>query len=399
MPLPPKLLIPARCTDPKPKPAGTIVQKGESLLESPGGPAAPARAKIIGERIASLTSGALAYSVAVEIDEGEPDPSLAAEQLTVNASEVPTMDLDGVLARLAQNGVWSERRCSPDLIAQLNRAIKRPVDTIICNCIDHEPPLRPNTVFAAHFGHTIFSAIGLLKKSLNAKTALFVLDEAVPPPFYEALQHFAKEAGVQITLLPVRYPQGDPTLLLYSLLARPLKPGFLPVEHGALILDAAAALAVGSSVLFDQPMVHVPVAVRDRLRNESQYVLAAVGTPLRDLLDWLEINPDRSAVFTGDLLGQNVAAADAVVAASELKIHTLPPAGEVPSAPCVRCGWCMEQCPMSIQPARLLEASQQEDKHMAFSAGLDFCIECGICSYVCPSQLPLATSIRKLKAM
>src|SRR3954468_21970497 len=190
MPLPPKLIIPARCAAPRPKPTGTIVQKGESLLESPGGPAAPARAKIIGERIASLTSGALAYSVAVEIDEGEADPSLAAEQLTVSASEVPTMDLDGVLARLTQNGVWSERRCSPDLIAQLNRATKRPVDTIICNCIDHEPPLRPNTVFAAHFGHTIFFAIGVLKRALGAKTALLVLDEAVPAPFHEALWHF-----------------------------------------------------------------------------------------------------------------------------------------------------------------------------------------------------------------
>jgi len=287
----------------------------------------------------------------------------------------------------------------PDLIAQLNRACKRPVDTIICNCIDHEPPLRPNTVFASHFGHTIFSAIGVLKKALNAKTALFVLDQAVPPPLHEALGHFAKEAGVQIALLPVRYPQADPTLLLYSLLARPLKPGFLPVEHGALILDAAAALAVGNSLLFDQPMVHVPVAVRDRIRNESQYVLAAVGTPVRDLLDWLEINPDRSAVYTGDLLSKTIAAADAVIASSELKIHTLPPGSDAPSAPCVRCGWCVEQCPMSIHPAQLLEASQQEDRHMALSAGLEFCIECGICSYICPSQLPLAASIRKLKAM
>jgi len=399
MPLPPRLVIPARSTDPKPKPPGTLVQKGESLLESPGGPASPARGKIIGERIASLTNGALAYSVAVEIEATDAEPSLAAEQLTVTPADLPTMDLQAILDRLIQNGVWTDRRGSPDLIAQLNRACKRPIDTIICNCIDHEPPLRPNTVFAAHFGHIIFSAVGLLKKALNAKTALFVLDEAVPPPFHEALQHFAKESGVQITLLPVRYPQGDPTLLLYSLLARPLKPGFLPVEHGALLLDAAAAVAVGNGLLFDQPMVHVPIAVRDRLRNESQYVLAAVGTPLRDLLDWLEINPDRSAIFTGDLLAQNLAATDAVIAASEIKIHTVPPSADVPSAPCVRCGWCVEQCPMSIHPARLLEAAQQEDKHMAFSAGLEFCIECGICSYICPSQLPLASSIRKLKAM
>src|SRR5207248_9833072 len=187
-------------------------------------------------------------------------------------------------------------------------------------------------------GHIIFSAIGVLKKALNAKTALLVLDEAVPAPFHEALRHFARESDVQIALLPVRYPQADPTLLLYSLLARPLKPGFLPVEHGALILDAAAALAVGNSLLFDQPMVHVPVAVRDRLRNESYYVLAAVGTPLRDLIDWLGINPDRSAVFTGDLLAQSVAAADAAVGASAQKIHHPQAGGARPNGAFVGCG-------------------------------------------------------------
>ncbi|HEV8605797.1 MAG TPA: 4Fe-4S dicluster domain-containing protein [Tepidisphaeraceae bacterium] len=399
MPLPPRLIIPARSPDPKPKPAGTVLQKGQSLLESPGGPSAPARSKIIGERIVSLTNGALAYSVALEIDAPDAESSLAAEQLTVSAADLPTMDLPGILDRLLHSGVWADRRGVPDLIGQLNRACKRPIDTIICNCIDHEPPLRPNTVFASHFGHIIFSAIGVLKKAMNAKTALFVLDQAVPPSLHEALSHFAKESGVQIALLPVRYPQADPTLLLYSLLARPLKPGFLPVEHGALVLDAAAALAVGNSLLFDQPMLHVPVAVRDRLRNESQYVLAAVGTPVRDLLDWLEINPDRSAVFCGDLLAQNLATADTVVGASELKIHTLPPSSDSPSTPCVRCGWCVDQCPMAVHPARLLEASQQEDKHMALSAGLEYCIECGICSYICPSQLPLASSIRKLKVM
>src|SRR5207247_5435730 len=88
MPLPPKLVIPARSSEPKIKPAGTVVQKGESLLESPGGPISPAHAKIIGEKIASLTSGALAYSVAIEIDGPEAEPALAAEQLTVTPADL-----------------------------------------------------------------------------------------------------------------------------------------------------------------------------------------------------------------------------------------------------------------------------------------------------------------------
>jgi electron transport complex protein RnfC len=399
MPLPTHLIIPARSTDPKIKPPGTLVPKGQSLLESPGGPSAPADCKITGERIVRLTSGALAYSVAIEIESTTTEPSLAAEQFTVTQSDLPDMDHEAVLTRLSQNGVWTDRRASPDLITQLTRAPKRHVDTIICSCIDHEPPLQPNTVFAAHFGHIIFAAIGLLKKAIGAKTALFVLDEACPPPFYEALHHFAAEAGVEITLLSARYPQADPTLLLYSLLARPLKPGFLPVEHGALVLDTAAALAVGNSLLFDQPMLHVPLAIRDRLRNQSQYVLAAIGTPVRDLIEWLGINPDRSAILTGDILSQTIAASDAVVAPSELKLHTTPPQPPVVGTPCVRCGWCVDQCPMGVHPARLLEASQIDDRMMALNAGLESCIECGICSYICPSQLPLATSIRKLKAL
>jgi H+/Na+-translocating ferredoxin:NAD+ oxidoreductase subunit C len=399
MPMPTKLAVPIRCADHKSKPAGTLVQKGEALLESVGGPSAPTRSRIFGERRISLTNGNQLPAVVLEIESSDAEPALAAEELAVTAADLPAITLQAVLERLIQSGVWTERRGTPDLIAQLNRAAKRPVDTIICNAIDHEPPLRPNTVFAAQFGHIIFSAIGLLKKALGAKTAMFVLDEAVPPQFLDALQHFAKESDVEIALLPVRYPQSDPTLLLYSLLARPLKPGFLPVEHGALVLDTAAALAVGNSLILDQPMVHVPIAVRDRLRNESQYLLVAVGTPLRDVLEWLGIDPDRSAIFTGDLLSQHLAAADAVVGASELKLHTLPPQAPVMGTPCVRCGWCVDQCPMGVHPAQLLEASQLEDKVMSLNAGLESCIECGICSYICPSQLPLAASIRKLKAM
>jgi len=398
MPLPGRLAIPIRCGEHKCKEVGTVVQRGQALLENPGGPAAPARLRIVGEKKISLTNGSQLPGVVVDIEASDAEPSMASEELTVTPADLPEITLSAVLDRLIQSGVWTERRGTPDLIAQLNRASKRPVDTVICNAIDHEPPLRPNTLFAAQFGHIIFSAVGLLKKALSAKTAMFILDEAIPPHLFDALRHFAKEADVQIVLLPVRYPQADPTLLLYSLLARPLKPGFLPVEHGALVLDAAAALAVGNSLLLDQPMVHVPIAVQDRLRNESQYLLVAVGTPVRDVLEWLGIDPDRSSVLSGDLLTQHAAASDAVIGPSELKLHTFPPQAPVMGTPCVRCGWCVDQCPMGVHPARVLEASQVEDKMMALNAGLESCIECGICSYICPSQLPLAASIRKVKA-
>ncbi len=65
--------------------------------------------------------------------------------------------------------------------------------------------------------------------------------------------------------------------------------------------------------------------------------------------------------------------------------------------PCIRCAWCVEACPVRIQPAGLLEAAQRNDHALAIEYGLESCIECGICAYVCPSELPLLKGIRALR--
>jgi electron transport complex protein RnfC len=59
----------------------------------------------------------------------------------------------------------------------------------------------------------------------------------------------------------------------------------------------------------------------------------------------------------------------------------------------------MEACPTLLHPASALEAAQRNDAVMARRAGIDACIECGLCSYVCPSRLPLLGSIRSMRSL
>ena len=68
--------------------------------------------------------------------------------------------------------------------------------------------------------------------------------------------------------------------------------------------------------------------------------------------------------------------------------------------PCIRCGWCVEACPMHLNPSTLgLLATQQEYETMAADFHLNNCFECGCCSYVCPSNIPLVQYFRIAKSV
>jgi electron transport complex protein RnfC len=140
----------------------------------------------------------------------------------------------------------------------------------------------------------------------------------------------------------------------------------------------------------------VPVAVRDRIAGESHYLSVPVGTRVSAVLQAVGASAAGDNLLAGDPLRKVVVRDDAVLGATENVIHVA--AAEVAAPqPCVRCSWCADRCPTGVQPAWLLEAAQHGDADLASRGGIDSCIACGICDYVCPSHLPLVESIRTLK--
>ncbi len=126
-----------------------------------------------------------------------------------------------------------------------------------------------------------------------------------------------------------------------------------------LLLDAAAAVAIGDRVLHDQPATDLPVAVRDHVTNKTHFLLVPVGTSLADVCHAIGIPPQDVQFRGGEFLRDQLLPGDAVIGPGELAIHIS--AREVPinPDPCVRCGWCIEACPTRIHPVGLLEAAQR----------------------------------------
>ena len=379
---------------------GTLVARGDALVE-PAGVPAPSGGRVGRACEVELIGGRRVRAVELHGDGEHRAETEDAEREALAGASPESVSPTGLAAwasRFVSAGIGAERHGSPDLIQQLHQAIKRPVDTVICSLIDADPAVKISTLLASRFASEVVEAVVLLGRLLNAKQTLLVVDQQVAPRWWASLRRAVKGRPARVVGVTGSYPAGDPTLLMHRLLGRKLRPGRLPTECGAIVLDVTAAVAIGRLLRRGQSMLQSPVAVFDHRSGDVTYCVAPVGLRVGALMHQLGLNLENATLRAGDILRDRVISPDAVVGAGEVAVHvTHDPAPQSPGA-CIRCGWCVDVCPTGVHPAAVLGAAQSNDVDCARAFGLDACIECGLCTFVCPSKLPLLHGIRVLKS-
>jgi electron transport complex protein RnfC len=401
LPLPDRLLVPLSARiggEAKVLPAGTAVRRGQVLVvraaESSHVALAPADGVVEHVRPIKLSNGRATLAVEIAVDH-----SGAGENLQNEADDLRDADPAALVTwieRIRRAGIWADRHASPDLIGQLNHAFSRPIDTVVCTVLDSDASMRLNGTIVARFGDSVAEGTALLARITGAARAILAVEADAHPawavPWWDAARH----AKLEVVEMANDYPQADPTLMVYSLTKRRLRPGNLPTTQGVLVVDAATAWAIGR-VAQGSAMLSSPLAVHDHVRRQSHYLDVAVGTSLHDVLRKISSWEEGFVVRGGDLLRDLRLKNDAVIGGGELTIHLTGPERVMMAEPCIRCAWCVEACPTLVHPASVLEAAQRRDLKMAERAGLAACIECGVCAHVCPSRLPILDAIREIR--
>ena len=411
--LPPRLYVPlgprAAVAPPPARPFGTAVRRGQPLTDHPAegfaAPLAPADGRILGVETVGLLDGRQVPAVVLDTTDGAaavadvpPAAAPGAGPVADLFGEITPSERGTWIEALRLAGVWADRWASPDLLAQLHQSLRRPIDTVLCSVLDADRALPLQSVLADAAGADLAAGVDHVAKLAGSPRAWVLVDAASPAEFQAGIRQVVEPTGARTVPLRNDYPQSNPTLLLYTVLGRRLPPGHLPSEAGVLVLDAAAAVAVGRFVRGREAMLTVPLAVCDAAAGASRYVAAPVGTPVAHVLEQLHVQAGSTALYGGPPPRDVRVTRQAVACGSELSLYaTEPPADRSPD-PCIRCAWCVEGCPVHIHPAALLEAMQRDDMDLADDSGLHACIDCGVCSYVCPSRLPLLPGIRALRA-
>jgi electron transport complex protein RnfC len=318
---------------------------------------------------------------------------------TVEPPPIAEAEFKEWIPRLRNRGVNAKRVASPNLLRQLEQAANSRIDAIICSVVDTDPTVPFNIAVADSFAQELAAGVDLLASLTRCGRSWIAADPAKPVGWFTRVKPRVQAAGLR--LMPVRsdYPQSDPTLMLYSLLDVRLKPGQLPTEKRVLLLDAPAAVAIGTVVLHDRPHRTTPFALRDHFSRETHLLTLPIGARIADICRFLGIDQHNHRFRGGDFLRDLWLDEEAPVGTGELVVHSTARHLDANPDPCIRCGWCVEACPMRIHPAGLLEMAQEKNRPGAKHFGLDACIECGVCTYVCPTRLPLLAAIRGLRKL
>jgi Na+-translocating ferredoxin:NAD+ oxidoreductase subunit C len=281
------------------------------------------------------------------------------------------------------------------------------VDTLLINGAECEPYLTTDhRVMLEHPGD-ILTGIQYLRRATGAERTIIAV-EANKPDAADCLRKEIdrqKTPDIQVQVLPVKYPQGAEKLLITALTGRQVPSGGLPLDVHAICVNVATAAEIGQLLPHGAGLQERVITVGGPAIKRKGNFRVPIGTPLRFVLETVGVLEGISRVFLGGpMMGQAVSSLDipvtkgttGVIAFTETETGNV---GHDKQYPCIRCGYCVDACPIFLNPSQLgLLADQGHYEEMAEKFHLMDCFECGCCTYVCPSHIPLVQHFRVAKA-
>jgi electron transport complex protein RnfC len=277
-----------------------------------------------------------------------------------------------------------------------------PIDTLILNGCECEPYLTCDHRLMLERPEAIVAGARLIAATVGARS-VFIGVEDNKPDAIAALQAAASGAEVEVATLKTHYPQGAEKQLIYAITGRAVPRGQLPSAVGVLVHNVATAIAVAEAVEQGKPLMERVVTVAGSVARPGNY-LALIGTPLSALVEAAggPVGDVGRIVAGGPMTGQPLHSLDVPVVKGTSGVVVLTSAESAPMVdgdqPCIRCGRCVEACPMTLHPFQIASyADRRMWSEVERYYALD-CIECGCCSYVCPTRRPLVQLIKLGKA-
>lgn len=283
------------------------------------------------------------------------------------------------------------------------------VETLIANGCECEPYITADDTLLRTKPEQVLDGMKILAGILNPRRVILAIEDNKPEAIEKVKAILESYQGIELQILPTRYPQGSEKQLIQALTGREVPPGQLPAAVQCAVFNVSTFAAISVAVRRGKPVTRRIVTVTGEGVANPQNFRVPIGTSFRDLLEaagGLKDTTER-VLSGGPMMGFTQTDLDVPVVKATNAVLCLPQDSnaETENSVCLRCGKCVGVCPMRLQPlyihryvnAECLERSERLEQLERLH--VTDCIECGSCSFTCPGKLPLVEQCRKGKKM
>ena len=285
--------------------------------------------------------------------------------------------------------------------AHIKLTPKKNIDTLIINGAECEPYLTADDRLMREDAARIVEGANILAKMLETDKNVIAMEDNKAEA-YETMKKAAEGTNIEVVKLPTRYPQGAEKMLIYVITGREVPAGGLPMDVAAVVQNVGTAAAVADAVEKGLPLIERVTAVTGDAIENPKNLRVRIGTKYKDAIDFcggFKETPSK-VIAGGPMMGfaQHNLEVPIMKGSSGILALTAKITAHEAERPCIRCGRCVDACPMGLVPSMLSIYGQRGN----FAASRDEygvmnCIECGSCTYVCPAKRNIVQYIRHTK--
>lgn len=273
-------------------------------------------------------------------------------------------------------------------------------EVVIINGVECEPYLTSDYRNMMERPEMILTGTEIVMRAVGVSRAVIGVENNKPDAIAKLREIIARDKyeGIEVMPLKMRYPQGGEKQLIAAVTGRQVPPPpALPISVGAVVCNVSTAIAIYEAVQKNKPLIERVVTVTGKELKSTHNYLARFGTPASRFFELAGIpEGDVKLLNGGPMMGRSVVdiTAPLIKGCSGLTVLSGAEAARGKELSCIKCAKCVSVCPMGLEPYLLSKLAKMQKWDMAEQHNVVECIECGCCSYTCPSYLPLLDYIR-----
>ena len=278
----------------------------------------------------------------------------------------------------------------------------KPINLMLINGIECEPYITADHRIMLEYPYRIINGIRYAMQAFNCKKALICIKSKykdIEATYDEILKEFP-DSGIELCKVKNYYPQGWEVAMIKEATGIQLNPGELPSNRGIINFNVSTMVGIYKAIKYNMPVTKRNITVTGDGIMHPHNFRVLVGTSFKDLLPMCGgyKHPDKEKVFIlgGPMMGASVPSDDVIITKTVTSIIVLDKS-DYKEEPCVRCGSCVLSCPTGLEPVQIMNAVKSLDKERIKALNPLRCIECGLCSYVCTSKIPVTDFVRRAK--